>query len=166
MKTFLGTAGAAVLLALTSAPAQAASPTQQATATARVYRPLTITFGQNLDFGTIVLSGTGAWSGEVINLSEANSLTCGSSANVVCSGSHQVATYDLAGSADAFVTVTSPGFNLTGPGTLAFTPNFTASRQLNGSGALTIGLGGHVTVASTTPEGVYTGDFLVSADYQ
>ena len=40
MKKFLATAGAIAVLALTSAPAQAASPTTQATATAKIYKPL------------------------------------------------------------------------------------------------------------------------------
>jgi hypothetical protein len=169
MKKFLGTAGAVVLLALTSSPAQAASPTTQATATARVYRPLTIAFGQNLDFGTIVLSGAGAWSGEVVNLSQVNALTCGGGTNLTCSGAHQVATYHLVGSDNADVTVSSPGFNLTGPGTLAFTPNFTSAVNLGANGSTTgvnISLGGQITLASNTPEGVYTGTFAVTADYQ
>jgi len=171
MKKLLGTAGAVVLLALTSSPAQAASPTTQATATARVYRPLTIAFGQNLDFGTIVLSGSGAWGGEVVNLSSANALTCGGGTNLTCSGSHQVATYHLVGSNNAAVTVTSPGFTMNGSagGTLAFTPNFTSSVNLGASGASTgldISLGGQITLASTTTEGVYTGTFAVTADYQ
>jgi hypothetical protein len=171
MKKYLGTAGAVVLLALTSAPAQAASPTTQATATARVYRPLTIAFGQNLDFGTIVLSGSGAWAGEVVNLSQANALTCGGGTNLTCSGSHQVATYHLVGTDSADVTVSSPGFTMNGSagGTLAFTPNFTSAVNLGANGSSTgldISLGGQITLASTTTEGVYTGTFAVTADYQ
>lgn len=171
MKKFLGSAGAVVLLALTSAPALAASPTSQATATARVYRPLSIASSQNLDFGTIVLSGVGTWSGEDVDLSDLNELTCGGGTNLTCSGTHQVATYHLVGSDNADVTVSSPGFNLTGSagGTLAFTPNFSSSVNLGANGSSTgvdVSLGGKITLASSTTEGVYTGTFAVTADYQ
>ena len=54
MKKFFATAGAVAVLALTASPAQAAS---QASASARVYRPLVLSSDQNLDFGVIVLSG-------------------------------------------------------------------------------------------------------------
>jgi hypothetical protein len=170
MKKLLGTAGAIVLLALTTTPAQAASPTTQATATAKIFRPLTIAFVQNLDFGTIVLSGAGAWGGEVVNLDAANALTCGGGTNLTCSGSHQPAKYHLVGTNNAAVTVSSPAFNLTGPATLPFTPSFTSSVvNLGAAGATTgldVAIGGSVTLASTTPDGVYTGTFNVTADYQ
>jgi Mat/Ecp fimbriae major subunit len=165
MNKFLGTAGAVVLLALTSSPAQAVSPSTQATATARVYSPLTIAFGQNLDFGTVVL-GSGTWSGEVVNLSSGNTLTCGGGTNLTCSGSHQVATYHIVGANNANVTITSPSFAM---GSLTFTPNFTSTVNLGSSGRSTgvdISLGGQITLASTTAEGVYTGTFAVTADYQ
>jgi hypothetical protein len=169
MKKSLGIAGAIVLLALTTSPAQAASPATQATATAKIFRPLTIAFVQNLDFGTIVLSGAGAWAGEVVDLSAANALTCGGGSNLTCSGSHQPATYHLVGTNNAAVTVSSPAFNLTGPATLPFTPNFTSAVNLGAAGATTgvdVSLGGSITLASTTPDGVYSGTFNVTADYQ
>src|SRR5206468_12027706 len=96
MKKFIAIGGAIAALALTSAPAQAVTPTTQATATARIYRPLTISFVQNLDFGTLVLAGSGSWSGQVISMSQAGALTgCGT--NVTCSGSPQPAKYHLVG---------------------------------------------------------------------
>ena len=168
MKKFLATAGALAALALGSTPAAAVSPATQATATARVYRPLTISFVQNLDFGTLVLAGAGAWAGQVISMDQAGALTgCGS--NVTCSGTPVPAKYKLVGTNNATVTITSPGFNLTGPGTLAFTPSAPATVNLGAAGAttgVTFGIGGSITLASTTPDGVYTGTFAVTADYQ
>jgi hypothetical protein len=168
MKKILATAGAIVALALTSAPAQAATPTTQATATARVYRPLTISFVQNLDFGTLVLAGSGTWSGQVISMDQAGALTgCGT--NVTCSGSPAPAKYHLVGTNNAVVTISSPGFNLTGPGTLAFTPNAPATVALGANGAsngVDFGIGGSITLASSTADGVYSGTFAVTADYQ
>jgi hypothetical protein len=168
MKKIIATAGAIAALALTAGPAQAATPTTQATATARIYRPLTIAFVQNLDFGTLVLAGSGSWSGQVISMDQAGTLTgCGT--NVTCSGSSAPAKYHLVGTNNATVTISAPAFNLTGPGTLAFTPNAPATVALGASGASTgvdFGVGGSITLASTTPDGVYSGTFAVTADYQ
>lgn len=165
MKKFLA-AGAA--LALSASPAVAVSPATQATATARIYKPLTIAFVQNLDFGTLVLAGSGVWSGQVISMDQSGALT-GCGGNVTCSGAPQPAKYKLVGTNNAIVTISSPGFNLTGPGTLAFTPNAPATVNLGAAGSstgVTFGIGGSITLASSTPDGVYTGNFLVTADYQ
>jgi hypothetical protein len=167
MKKLLATAAAFTLVAL-SGPAGAVSPASQATANAKIYKPLTISKVQNLDFGVLVL-GSGAWAGEVVSISQAGALTCGGGANLTCSGSQQVAKYHLVGTNNATVTVSSPGFNLIGPGTLAFTPNAPATVNLGGTGSTTgvdFSIGGSITLASTTPDGVYSGTFAVTADYQ
>jgi hypothetical protein len=170
MKKFLATAGAIAVLALTSTPAAAVSPATQATATAKVFKPLTISSVQNLDFGVIVLTGA-SFAGEVVSMTQAGAVTCGSSPGVLltCSGAPQPARYKLVGTNNATVTITSPGFNLTGPGTLAFTPSAPATVNLGASGSttgVTFGIGGSITLASTTPDGVYSGTFAVTADYQ
>lgn len=169
MKKLIPGAAALALTALVSAPAQAATPATQATATAKIYRPLTISFVQNLDFGTVVLSGAGTWSNEVVSIDQTGALTCGGGVNLTCSGSPQAAKYHLVGTNNAIVTISSPGFNLTGPGTLAFTPNAPATVNLGTSGSSTgvdFGVGGSITLASTTPDGVYSGTFNVTANYQ
>ena len=169
MNKFLGAGGALALIALLGSPAAAVSPSNgQASANARIYKPLALTKVQNLDFGVIVL-GTGAWAGEVVSISQAGALTCGGGTNLTCSGSPQPAKYHLSGTNNAIATVSCPGFNLTGPGTLAFTPNAPATVNLGASGLVTgvdFSIGGSITIASTTPDGVYTGNFLVTADYQ
>jgi len=168
MRKYLATFGAAATLALCSVPAMAVSPATQATATARIFKPLTIQFQQNLDFGNLVLAGAGAWSGQVISMDQAGVLT-GCGGNVTCSGAPAPARYKLIGTNNAIVTISCPGFNLTGPGTLAFTPNAPATVNLGAAGSTTgviFGIGGSITLASTTPDGVYTGNFLVTADYQ
>ena len=133
-------------------------------------KPLTISKVQNLDFGVIVLTGA-SFAGEVVSISQAGAVTCGSSPGVLltCSGAPQAAKYHLVGTNNAIVTVTSPGFNLTGPGTLAFTSNAPATVNLGASGSSTgvdFSIGGSITLASTTPDGVYSGTFAVTADYQ
>lgn len=170
MKQFFLSTSAALTLALLSSPAAAVSPATQATATAKIFKPLTISSVQNLDFGVIVLTGA-TFSGEVVAISQAGALTCGSNPGVIltCSGSAQPAKYKLVGTNNATVTITSPGFNLTGPSTLAFTPSAPATVNLGATGSttgLTFGIGGSITLASTTADGVYSGTFQVTADYQ
>ena|SRR5689334_93955 len=161
-------AGAVILLVMGSSPAAAVSPLTQATATARIFKPLTIEFQQNLDFGNLVLSG-GTFAGQVISMSQTGVLT-GCGANVSCSGAAAPARYKLTGTNNAIVTISCPGFNLTGPGpALAFTPNAPATVNLGATGSSTgviFGIGGSITLASTTPDGTYSGTFLVTADYQ
>ncbi|MEO6226128.1 MAG: DUF4402 domain-containing protein [Sphingomicrobium sp.] len=169
MNKFLGTAGAIVLLALTSASAQAASPSAQASATAKIYHPLTISKTTNLDFGVIVISGA-SFAAETVALSTAGTVACGGGTNLVCSGSPTAARFHLAGNDNALVTVSSPAFNLTGPATLAVTPtSLTQTVNLGAAGATTgvnVDLGGSIDVGSATPEGVYSGTWTVTADYQ
>jgi hypothetical protein len=163
-------AAAAATLTFAGTPAAAVTPATQATATAKIFRPLTISSVQNLDFGVIVLTGA-SFAGEVVTISQAGALTCGSNPGVLltCSGAPQPAKYKLVGTNNATVTITSPGFNLTGPGTLAFTPSAPATVNLGASGSttgVTFAIGGSITLASTTPDGVYNGTFQVTADYQ
>src|SRR5437588_683527 len=85
---------------LVASPAAAVSPATQATANAKIYKPLTISKVQNLDFGVIVLTGA-----------------------------------SFAGAAGS-------------------------------STGVDFSIGGSITLASTTPDGVYSGTFAVTADYQ
>ena len=166
MKKFL-TAFAGAALFLSGMPAAAVSPTTQATATARIYKPLQISFVQNLDFGTLVLAG-GTWSGQAISMDQAGALT-GCGATVSCTGTPVPAKYHLVGTNNAIVKITSLPFNLTGPGTIAFSPNAPATVNLGATGSTTgvdFSIGGSITLNSTTPDGVYTGTFAVTADYQ
>lgn len=167
MNRSIAIASALLVSLLAASPAAAVSPATQATANAKIYKPLQISFVQNLDFGVLVL-GSGTWSGQVIQIDDTGTMTgCGT--NVTCSGSPQVAKYHLVGTNNATVKITSPGFNLTGPGTLAFSPVFQPTVNLGATGSSTgvdFSIGGSITLASTTPDGVYVGTFAVTADYQ
>jgi len=170
MGRMLGGVGAAATLVLTSTQAVAVSPATQATATARIFKPLTISFVQNLDFGKIVLTGS-SFTGEVVSISQAGIVTCGSAPGslLTCSGPTQAASYRLVGTNNAIVTVSCPPFNLTGPAILAFTPNAPGTVNLGTTGSTTgvaFSVGGSITLASTTPDGTYSGTFNVTADYQ
>jgi Mat/Ecp fimbriae major subunit len=168
MKKFFAYAGAVAALALMGSPAAAVSPATQATATAKIFKPLTIASTQNLDFGVIVLTAS-SFSGESVAMNTSGTVSCGSTAgDLTCSGSPKPATYHLVGTANAFVTITSPGFNLTnGAASLPFAPSFSTPVQLSSGGTADISLGGTVSgLSNTTTDGVYTGSFQVTADYQ
>lgn len=168
MNRILAAVAAIVTIGFAAAPAGAVSPLTQANATAKILRPLTIEAKQNLDFGTIVLSGT-AFTNQVVSISQAGAVTCGTTPGLMtCIGAPQAAQYKLTGTNNAIVKITCPSFNLTGAGTLAFTPNFPLTVDLGPTGTTgtNFSIGGSITVSSTTPDGVYTGQFLVTADYQ
>jgi Mat/Ecp fimbriae major subunit len=169
MKKILATVALAAL-ALSSTPAAAASPSAQANATAKIFKPLQISKATDLDFGTIVLVGA-AFAGETVTVATDSSVTCGSGGgNLTCSGAPTAAKFHLVGTNNAMVTVNSPSFNLGGPSTLAVTPTSTTQSVSLGATGLTTGvdvfLGGSITLASSTPDGVYTGIWTVTADYQ
>jgi hypothetical protein len=165
-------AGATALLVsvLAASPAAAVSPATQATANAKIFKPLAISATQSLDFGVVVLSGS-SFSAEKVVMSTGGAITtCGQTAgNLTCSGATKAATYHLVGTASANVQILSPGFNLSnGASTLPFVPSSTSQvLQLSAGGVLDVSLGGTVSgLSNNTPDGVYTGNFLVTADYQ
>jgi hypothetical protein len=170
--TLLRTVAAVAALALTATPALAApvGPTQNATATVKIVKPLTLTFLQNLDFGTVLLSGAGVWGGAVVSVSQAGALTC-ANVNVTCSGAVQQAKYNVRGTNNQLVSIFAPNVTLTNANnplqTLVMTVSNPGTVMLTSSGApgVDFGLGGSITVASTTGDGVYSGTFNVTVDY-
>jgi hypothetical protein len=157
---------------LASTPAFAAVPDQQAKAKARIVKPLVMTWVKDLDLGTIVLAGTGTWSGAVVSVSQTGAFSC-TSANLACSGNNDEAVYHLAGTNAQRVTITTPATvtlnNLTdGTSSLSLAVSAPAYVDLPNSGTAgaDFGVGGSITLASSTPDGVYEGTFNVTADYQ
>jgi hypothetical protein len=171
MKKILIIAGAVSALAFTSAPAYAVSPTTQATATARIVKPLTLDSVRNLDLGTIVLSGTAPYT-QTVGITQAGVFSCGG-ANLTCSGTTQTAQYTATGTQGQTLTVAGsasiPLVNQTqvSPNlTLAVAYPAAGSVVLNSAGTVTFDLGGSISVSDTTADGVYQGTFDVTADYQ
>ena len=168
----LRTVAAVAALALTATPALAApvGPAQNATATAKIVKPLTLTWVQDLNLGTILLSGAGAWGGAVVAVSQAGVLSC-ANVNVTCSNPVQAARYNVRGTNNQLVTITAPNVTLTNANnpldTLVMTVSSPGTVLLTNSGApgSDFNLGGSITVASTTGDGVYSGTFNVTVDY-
>lgn len=159
-------------LAFTAVPAVAApvNATADATARARILRPLQLTSTQNLDLGTIVLTGAGTYTASV-GINRAGTFNCdGNSGNVSCSGAPVRAIYNVRGTNNQVVTIASGAVTLNGSngGSLTLTPDHNATVTLTSSGSPgdNVFVGGSISVTDATVDGVYTGTFAVTADYQ
>ena len=164
-------AAAAVAFTATQAAAAPVSATTDATAKARILRPLQLTSTQSLDLGIIVLNGTGTYTATVGLSKDGTTFNCdGNSGNVTCSGNPTVAIYNVSGTKSQPVTIAAGNVTLQDPAgdKLTLVPDFNSTVNLTNSGApgTDFNVGGSIQVANTTPDGVYTGTFAVTADYQ
>ena len=150
-------------------PAWAVGPNQNSTATAKIVKPLTLTWVQDLDLGTIVL-GTGTWSTTSIGITSAGVFSCGN-ASVTCSGATKPAQYKVTGTNNQRVFITAPNVTLTNQSdstkTLQLTVDNPGFVDLGNSGnaGVTFGVGGSIGVDSATTDGTYTGQFNVTVNY-
>ncbi len=146
------------------APAQAAQTTIQASA--KVVKSLELTSKQNLDFGTITLSGTpGTYT---VSISLTGQLTCPSGAT--CSGLAQPAIMNAQGSNGQVVVISVASSTLVNPidnSSIPFTPVAPSSITLTNSGfpGKDFNVGGSIAVPSTA-DGTYSGNVVVTANYQ
>lgn len=156
-------------LALTAAPAQAATPTTPAKAKVKILKAVTIARVADLDFGTVVLSGAGAWAGDTVSVSNAGVQSC--TANLTCSGTTTAAEYKVTGSNGATVNLSIPASVVIQNAALdSLTVNLNNAQTtivLTSSGAPgdNFTFGGSISLDSTTPDGDYSGDVVVTADY-
>ena len=175
MKTLL-TMAAVAALALTATPALAAptgpaAGSRNATATARIVKPLALYHVQDLNLGTILLTGTG-WTGAVVGITSGGSFSC-VNVNLTCDGAttSQVARYRVTGTNNQRVYITAPNFTLAnangGPGLLFTVDKGVGYVDLANSGntGVEFPLGGSITVNADTPDGVYSASFNVTVDY-
>lgn len=137
--------------------------------TASPVKPLLLTKVQDLDLGSITL-GPGSWSNATIAISQAGTFTCANS-NVTCTGMTQPAQYNVQGSNQQTVYVSSPSVTLTNQSdpskTLTLVTDAPASIALKNSGSpgTNFSIGGSVSINSTTSPGIYVGSFNVTVDY-
>lgn len=175
MSKFLRMTSLAATVAALTVSAQASAfglvnATTNANAHVKILKGLVLDKTQDLDLGTVVLSGgAGAWTATV-SVDRNDVFDCdGGSGNVVCSGTHQRAMYNVAGTNNALVTIASGPVTLSnGTDNLTLTPDHDTSILLTNSGApgTDFGVGGSITVDNSTPDGDYTGVFAVTAEYQ
>ena len=169
MIKFLGTTAAAAALALTATPAVAApaQPDKQATATARIIKPLTLVWVDDLDLGSITLVDAGP---TTVGITRAGVFSCPGTA-VTCSGATKVARYKITGTNNQTVTVNSGNVSmvnqLDASKTLLLTVDAPASVPLGNSGqaGTEFAIGGSVSVSGAAAEGTYIGTFAVTVNY-
>ena len=154
---------AALGIATIAVPAQAATIT--AVTTVNVAKPVQLMKLQDMDFGTVILSGfTGV---RTVAISQAGALTCGT--NLVCSGAVKPARFNVQGFNKMTATITVTGGNLmNGTDTITFVPDAPASVYLPNSGApgIDFAVGGTITLSAALVGGTYTGTMTVTSDYQ
>lgn len=165
----LAALAAAATIAATPAVAAPVGVTGAApTGSARIVKPLTLTRVRDLNFGTLIV-GTVAGT-QTVNISDAGALS-GCANGVTCMGgaSVQSARYNVTGSNNQLVNIAASNVTLlSGANTLTFVPNWaTSTVTLTSSGAPgnNFDLGGSITVDTATPEGLYSGDLVVTVDY-
>jgi hypothetical protein len=165
---------AALLTVAVAAPAMAQSASTTGSGSVTIIRPLTITKDADLKFGTVVRPATG--SGTVaVSAAGVRSVT-GGVVGLSSGDAPQAAQFTVDGEGGQSISVTIPAtFSIAnGSDTLTVTTSNnlsgsaatqTLSNALGSAGALVFKVGGSVPVASTSPTGVYTGAFTVSAAY-
>lgn len=158
-------AALAVLGVTAAGHAHAATTVVQANA--KVAKPVTLSVKQDLDFGTVMLSGLpGTYT---VSISMAGARTCPSS--LTCTGTARPAIMNTSGSNGQVVrifAVQSDLINATDGTKIRFTPIAPASVTLTNSGfpGKDFNVGGSITIPSTATEGNYSGTIEVTVDYQ
>jgi hypothetical protein len=162
---------AVAALALSASPAYAqTAPDKNATASAKIVKPLTLTWVQDLDLGTVLLSGTGAFPNSSVKITKEGVFSC-ATGNLTCSGATKVAKYKVTGTNNQVVTINAGNVTMTNQNdntkTLVMAIDKPANINLSNSGnvGMEFSLGGEILVNSTTADGVYTGSFNVTVNY-
>lgn len=180
---WIGAAGAIALAGLASTAAQAATTT--ATIKASVLKPVQLTGGGTIDFGTILTPSAGTFSGTFSIAAGASQTGTFCAAGFSCSGTPAAAMFNIQGTNKTniglniplTVTLTLQNYTGTAP-TPTIVINTTNSVSANnGTGIYTMqvpnsgvpGLdfyvGGSMTINQATVGGAYQGTFTVTADY-
>jgi hypothetical protein len=148
----------------------AAAATQNASVTANIVKPLSLSSLQNLDLGTITLK-PGTWSGATVGISRAGVFNCAST-NLICTGATQVASYNVTGTNNQTIRISAPDVILKNQAdatktlTLVVDNPGTVVLPSSGSKGINFSLGGSITLSSSAASGTYQGTFAVTADYQ
>jgi hypothetical protein len=170
---------AATLVTASPALAQQAVATANASAEARglVLQPLTLTKGSDLDFGWVVSTSA---AGNVVIDPDTGNRTVGGGVQAVPGRNGSRATFAGAGTAGEQVILTlNPATVLVSTTNSADTVNVTTmsldncgaacvtdTRTIDSSGAFLAGVGGDFAIGINQPNGLYTANFDLTADYQ
>jgi hypothetical protein len=161
-----------VLLGLAVNSFGQATASADATASATIVAPLTITKDVDMNFGNIAV---GASAGGTVTLPPSSgtpirSLT-GSITLPVVTGTVVAAKFIITGEGTSVYDITLPAdgvVSLTGPGTAMPVDDFTSTPSTQGqltAGTQDLYVGATLTVAASQAAGLYTGTFSVSVNY-
>jgi hypothetical protein len=157
-------------VAIAPMPASAVTPAQNANGKALILVPLTLTKIDDLSFGSVVPSGV---SGVVTINATTGARTFAGGVTGVPSDLGNRAYFAGAGTPSQQVIVTiNPPAQLTSAASdtidvLGLTQNGSAIRTIDPvTRSFFVGIGGTVLIAANQPEGIYTGTFDVTANYQ
>ncbi|MCR5875190.1 DUF4402 domain-containing protein [Phenylobacterium sp. J426] len=166
---------AAVALSLAAAPALAqTSSSTSVTGTMNVTQPLQLSKTTDLTFGTIMRPSSG--SGNVIIDATTGVRTVTGNATGVTGGANATPTraaFTVTGEGNMNITVTVPGsMTMTRGGLDPITVSLNSTMgggQLSGpsgsTGTASFGVGGQLSLSSSTPTGAYSGTFNVTVAY-
>lgn len=166
MSKFMKAALASSVLAASVMGANAAhAATASADARANILEQVTVTNTSDLDFATIV---TGVSAGTVV-VDSAGAATC--SATLVCSGTTTAAGFSVVGTTGQTVTIdadaTSTLTNIGGNAMVATLTESATTMSISGVAATDVfTVGGSLAVGAGQADGVYTGTFDVTVNYQ
>ena len=155
------------LLAMLVAMPLGAAPAAETTirASAKVVKSLTLTKKQDLDFGTVTLSGApGTYA---VSLSMAGVLSC--PVGATCAGTPMPGIMNVQGSNNNVVRIAIAATSLVNAAngsTIPFTPIAPATLTITNSGAPghDFNIGGSIAIPSTA-DGTYSGNVQVTVDY-
>jgi hypothetical protein len=158
--------GITVLVLVGFAAPAYAQTSAQATGSASIIQPISITKSTDLLFGTVAKPSSG--SGTVAINATSGARSVGGGVTAVGAGTGR-ATFAVAGDANRAFSATVPASFTLGNGVPADNITVTLTGDtpltLDGSGAAVIGVGGSFTLASGQTVGAYTGNFTVSVAY-
>jgi hypothetical protein len=168
-RTLLAAAAFAGVIAM-PAPASAATPTLNANGKALILVPLTLTKIDDLSFGSVIPSSV---SGVVTINATTGARTFAGGVTGVPSDVGNRAYFGGAGTPNQQVIVTiNPPAQLVSAASdtidvLGLTQNGSAIRTIDPvTRSFFVGIGGTLLIAANQPEGIYTGTFDVTANYQ
>jgi Mat/Ecp fimbriae major subunit len=148
-----------VALGFSASAANAA--TASATAKANILKQITVTKTADLDYATIV---TGA-AASTVQITPAGVKTCG--AGLTCTGTVSAAAFTVVGTVGAIANVTVPASVSLSSGANSMTSTLVGSAStLTLAASNTLTVGGTLSVGASQADGVYSGTFTVTVDYQ
>ncbi|MEQ7874064.1 DUF4402 domain-containing protein [Sphingomonas sp. ASV193] len=162
------------------APVEANAATANATVTAKVVKPLTLTGGGTVAFGNIFTPSTATYTGNFVISAAASQSGTYCATGFTCTGTTGSALFNLTGTNNTPLTVNIPNTvtltNAANASTITVTTsnslganvssgNYVTSLANSGSPGTNFYVGGSMTVSDATVEGSYSGTFTVTANY-